>query len=401
MKSAFWRTLAVLAIVAMPTLADANDATIGSEAATSAMAGSTLNNTTALFNAWPHLVTMYGSGAEISTNNFNSNTNAGSARVWWEAYEDLWLNLNVGRMDLGTQAGNFLWGGPQSPGLMLNSFGNQLGGFDGSANPWINLGVAQPMSGGAAWSANVFFGAQGTETEPADENNPTFTDSSTGFGALVSWGNGAGLHASAEFALQTETVEPRTEGGDELEGSALAFTVNARKDTALYIYQGSVAFGSGTTQTADTDGPVDTDESFLGVLLSAGRFLKNEVDGQTSAEFTFAFTSGSTETGDDKNDVGTIVFPGVRVSAWEKITDWFGLMGGVQSVYVLSSDEDDPGGKTSSQGLDYTWTAGMFAQFTDNVRVDLEFNPAGLNDFLSWGNTTPMVAYLGATVGLD
>ena len=100
MKSAFWRTLAIAAIVAMPTLADANDATVGSEAATSAMAGSTLNNTTALFNAWPHLVTMYGSGAELSTNNFSTASNAGMGKVWWEAYDELWLNLNVGRRDL-------------------------------------------------------------------------------------------------------------------------------------------------------------------------------------------------------------------------------------------------------------------------------------------------------------
>src|SRR6056297_3275438 len=99
MKSAFWRTLAIVAIVAMPTLANANDATIGSEAATSSMAGSTLNETTALFNAWPHLVTMYGNGAELSTNNFDTNQNDGMGKVWWEAYDELWLNLNVGRRD--------------------------------------------------------------------------------------------------------------------------------------------------------------------------------------------------------------------------------------------------------------------------------------------------------------
>ena len=65
MKSAFWRSIAVVALVAVPMMANANDATIGSEAAHSAMQGATLMNTTAIFNAFPHLVVMNGNGAEL------------------------------------------------------------------------------------------------------------------------------------------------------------------------------------------------------------------------------------------------------------------------------------------------------------------------------------------------
>ena len=83
MKSAFWRTMALIAIVAMPTVAAANDATIGSEAAHSSMGGTTLNNTTAIFNAFPHLVVFNGNGAEIVTESLVSGSDDdGRGRLW-------------------------------------------------------------------------------------------------------------------------------------------------------------------------------------------------------------------------------------------------------------------------------------------------------------------------------
>jgi hypothetical protein len=387
MKSAFWRTLAIVAIVAMPTLANANDATIGSEAATSAMSGSTLNNTSALFNAWPHLVTMYGNGAEISTSNFGTNVNAGMGKVWWEAYDELWLNLNVGRRDLGSQAANFLWGGPISNGFTLGGFGDQLEGLDAITNPWFNVGIAKPLAGGGAWSANVFLGSESFEDETAD---PTYQNSATGYGALLSWGNGEGLHLAGEFAMVTETNE---QSDPELEGDVMSFSLNGRYDTDLYKYQGSFVYMTSTEQNVVDGAANDMDTDFLGFLANAGRFLKNEVDGQTSAEFVFAYTTT------DMNDVtsSSIVLPGVRVSAWEKLSDTFGVMGGFQSVYALNSTDDT----SSSQGLDYAWTAGLFAQFTENVRVDFELAPGGLDNVLSLGNEEELIAYLGATVGLN
>jgi len=400
MKSAFWRILAIAAIALMPNMANANDATIGSEAATSAMVGSTLNNTTALFNAWPHLVVFNGSGAEISTNNFGTNVNAGQARVWWEAYDELWLNLNIGRNDLGMQSAGFLWSGSINP--FLPSFGNQTG-YDAVSNPWINLGISKPGANGSAWSANVFFANDSFNDKQTgnDPDGPEFTDSATGYGALVSWGNGDGLHASAEFSMTTETDEPAADGGDTLEGDAMMFALNGRYDTDLYIYQGSFAFASGTTQAAGGGEIVDTDQSFLGLLVNAGRFLKNEVDGQTSAEFIFAYATNEAP----ENDKDTVlIIPGVRVSAWEMLTDYFGVMGGVTGAYYTNSNEntiETQENETSRAGFDYLWELGMFAQFKENVRIDFKFAPGALNNVLSLGNQEELVAYLGATVGLN
>jgi hypothetical protein len=397
MKSAFWRALAVAAIVAMPTLVLANDATIGSEAATSSMAGSTLNNTTALFNAWPHLVTAYGNGAELSTSDFSGTPNNGMGRVWWEAYDELWLNLNVGRSDLGMQSAGFLWGGVVTApyGAVLGNMGNQLANYDAPTNPWINVGIAKPGANGSAWSANAFFASNSLKNEAA---NPNTTDSATGFGALVSWGNGSGLNTSAEFRMTTETDETTD---PDLEGTSMSFAFNGRYDTDLYLYQGSVAFASGTTQQVNGTAATDFDASFLGVLVNAGRFIKNEVDGQTSIEFVGAFAKTSVDGGPVtavvSQDATYMVIPGVRVASWEKLTDRFGVMGGVQSIYVLNAQDK----VSSGRSLTYDWTAGLFAQATQNVRIDFQFNKASLNQVLSLGNQQPLIAYLGATVSLN
>lgn len=404
MKSAFWRTMALIAIVAMPTVAAANDATIGSEAAHSSMGGTTLNNTTAIFNAYPHLVVFNGNGAEIVSQSLvGGATDSGRGRVWWEAYDGLWLNLNVGRLDYGGQAANFVWGGNRAMEFFNPSvFGDAAAGFSGLDHPWINLGIAKPTTGGGAWAANVFFGADSFEDGAGD--NPV-KDSSTGFGGLFSWGNGNGLHVSAEVAIQSETDE--TFNGTEVvadDGSFLNFSVNARKDTPLYIYQGSFVFGSGSGAGEDD---TEVDESVLGLYASAGRFLKNEIDGQTSIEFYGAFATSKDEVGDADQTSTTIVIPGVRVAAWEQISDRFGIMGAMYGMYTLDSFEEndgadpDPDTDDSSASFDYDWSAGLYFQPTDNVRIDFQFNKAELGNVLSLGNDQPLVWYLGATVGLN
>ena len=106
MKSAFWRSLAVVAILASPMMAFANDATIGSEVANNAMYGGTLMNTTAIFNAFPHMVVNNGTCVELNT------MGDGMGKVWWEAYDELWLTMDAGRMDpsgrAATEAGRML-----------------------------------------------------------------------------------------------------------------------------------------------------------------------------------------------------------------------------------------------------------------------------------------------------
>ncbi len=405
MKSAFWRTMALIAIVAMPTVAAANDATIGSEAAHSSMGGTTLNNTTAIFNAYPHLVVFNGNGAEIVSQSLvgTPGDDDGRGRVWWEAYDGLWLNLNVGRRDYGGQAANFVWGGNRAMDFFTPSvFGDAAGGFSGLDHPWINIGIAKPTTGGGAWAANLFFGADSFEEGAGD--NPV-KDSSTGFGGLFSWGNGSGLHFSAELAVQSETDE--TFDGTEVvadDGSFFNLSVNARKDTALYIYQGSIVFGSGSGAGEDD---FEVDESVMGLYASAGRFLKNEIDGQTSIEFYGAFITSKEEVGDADNTFTSIVIPGVRVAAWEQISDRFGIMGAMYGAYSMDSEEENAGGAgdpvvdDTTASFSYDWSAGLFFQPSDNVRIDFQFNKSELGQVLSLGNDQPLVWYLGATVGLN
>ena len=198
MKSAFWRSIAVVALVAVPMMANANDATIGSEVAHNAMAGSTLMNTTAIFNAFPHMVVENGTGVEL--NNFDD----GQGRVWWEAYDNLWLNMNVGRMDYGLSGTDFMWGAG-SPGTPFGAV------FED--NTWLNLGIARPLSGGGAWAVGAIlapFG--GTELKgglPELENNET------GYGFNASWGNGNGMHLAGELAFSTEEQIDNTAATNE------------------------------------------------------------------------------------------------------------------------------------------------------------------------------------------
>jgi hypothetical protein len=266
-------------------------------------------------------------------------------------------------------------------------------------NPWINLGVAKPTSNGGAWAANLFFGGESNENAVAEVKN-----SSTAFGGLFSWGNGNGLHVSAEATMQSETFEG-TDPADD--GSFLNFSVNARKDSNLYIYQGSFFFGTGSGPGENTDTDVELDQSAMGILVSAGRYLKNEVDGQTSIEFVGSYFTAKTDLDGNEDTNSFINLPGVRVAAWEKISDRFGLMGAITGAYMINGSESndgadpDPDTDTTNSGFDYDWTAGMFVQFTDNVRVDFEFNKPALGKVLSLGNDDTMVAYIGATVGLN
>ena len=143
MKSAFWRSIAVVALVAVPMMANANDATIGSEVANSAMYGGTLMNTTAIFNAFPHLVVENGTGVELNT------MGDGMGKVWWEAYDNLWLTMDVGRMDYGLEGASFMWGNGYD--LLTPFMGSDVfAGFN-----MVNMGIAKPLSGGGAWAVGV------------------------------------------------------------------------------------------------------------------------------------------------------------------------------------------------------------------------------------------------------
>jgi len=375
-------------------MASANDATIGSEVANNAMYGGTLMNTTAIFNAFPHMVVNNGTGVELNT------MGDGMGKVWWEAYDELWLTMDAGRMDYGMSGSAFMWGNGWS---LVNP-------FDGTAFEdamMVNLGIAKPTANGGGWAVGVKLAPTGgSEFTPEGANPVTGEQNVTGYGVNGSWGNGDGLHIGAEWA--TNSIEDVS--GDPAiteEMSNMGFGVNARFDTDTWIYQGNFTYIS-ASETDDTPTPVvpDDDTTALAFEANAGRYLKNEVDGQTSAEFGLGWVSASNEFDVDKDDVSAFLLPAVRVSAWEMIGDYFGLMGGLGFTHVMAtntSDDSTVEGEEESKfnGSFFDWSAGLFFQPTDNVRIDARFEEGNLNQILSTGNNQPLVMYLGVTVGLN
>lgn len=389
MKSAFWRSIAVVALVAIPVMANANDASIGSEVATDAMYGATLMNTTAVFNAFPHMVVENGTGVELNT------MGDGFGRVWWEAYDGTWLTMDIGRMDYGLSGSSFLWGQGYS---VLEPFDSTV--FESAM--FVNMGIARPLSGGGAWALGIKlapFG--GIEENPAGGTSAELN--TTGYGVNASWGNGDGLHLSGEWAMsKVEQVDYFQAGTDE--DKNMGFGVSARYDTDMYVYQGNFVWGTGELSGDNFD--PSTDFTAFGFMAEAGRYLKNDVDGQATAEFGLGWTKSKEETGDAVNfdDTGFLL-PSVRVAAWEKISRRFGLMGGVGFTHVFDTYKEDPTGtaedETKTNGSLWDWSAGLFFQPTETVRIDARFQEGNLNQILSLGNDQPLVFYLGATVGLN
>ena len=397
-------------------------ATIGSEVAHSSMGGTTLNNTTAIFNAFPHLVIYNGNGVELDSEclaGSPSNYPDPFGRAWWQCKEDLWMILDVGRHDYGTRSSNFMWGNSRDmDGFSLMNYGNLPQGYEGTTHPWINIGVAKPHGAGAI-SANVFFGADSYRYLDTTDDNE-YTDSSSGMGALFSWGNGSDLNVSAEVMKKSEKheyLDPAAGGTDVVEDKDGFFSgaLNVRKDTATRIFQGSVVFGSGSYEQYGDPAPDPVDTSVFGVYASAGKFLKNACDGQTSVEL-FASMGSQKESGtwnDGTNDHpweekdSMLAFPGVRVAAWEQISQHFGIMGAVYGAFMIDGYEEtddvdpEPDSDQTWKYHSYDWTAGMFWQPKSNVRVDIQFNKPEMGKIISLGNDDPLAMFIGATVGLN
>jgi hypothetical protein len=270
---------------------------------------------------------------------------------------------------------------------------------------FLSFGVARPTSGGGAWAANIQlapFG--GTTLEVGDPAVTDLENDRTGYGAQVSWGNGNGLHLSGEFAYQKDEFKDNlddTAGGDL---SAIDFGISARWDRNQYIYQGNFLYLNGTAKS-NVAGAQDETDNTLGFLLSIAKYLKNEVDGQATVEcglnwFSQTIDDGSQPTEEIK--FSDFRIPTVRVAAWQMISDRFGLMGGVSWGYVFISDENEAvPEKDTFSGSGYDWSAGMFFQPNDVVRIDARFEESNLNSILNLGNTNDLVMYLGATIGLN
>jgi hypothetical protein len=407
-------------------MANANDASIGSETAYQAMNGGTLMNTTAIFNAFPHLAVNNGNGAELNVNPGTGSVfddTSGFGRLWWEAYDGTWLNFTIGRSDLGIQGTNYMWGGnsfmpfvaidpvfaewyelvSEAAGVVGDPVLDRTGRMSPfSDSQWVNLGIARPTAGGGAWAANIMF-ANGQQKIEDDTSVGDLEDNQTGFGAQFSWGNGEGLHLSAEGAYQKAEVKA---GDGSIDLGVTNFGVNARYDTDNYIYQGNfVWLGNSISTSAGGDDPSGTT---LGFLASAGKFIRNEVDGQATAEFGLAFLNSSADLGSSDNELTSSNFaiPSMRTSVWQKISNRFGLMGGVEWAYVLGSTEDkdfEAAGtqKFTANGSDFDWSVGLFFQPNDAVRIDAQLREDNLDHLISLGNSEELITYIGATVGLN
>lgn len=392
MKSAFWRSLVVVAILAAPVMANAYDASIGSETAHNAMNGATLMNTTAVFNVFPHMVVNNGNGVELDTA-FGS----GFGRAWWEAHDGWWTSLTVGRSDLGAQGANYMWGGDN----LTTLFPTSGPGSPFNDSMFMNLGIARATASGGAWSANLMLAPFGGNSFEDDTPND-FETNSTGYGASVSWGNGNGLDLQGEFG--TQKVEDKDNLADvSTDESLLNFGLNARFENGNYIYQGSLIYAD-QSQGNNQNAP-EPSSSQVGLLATVGRFIKNDVDGQATVEVGAAWLNQS---GDDDGDPALedsatlLGFPAVRVAAWEMISNRWGVQGGVTWGHIFTSAEFDPGNEKDSENFsDYTWSAGLFFQPKDNVRFDARFEENNLNQILSLGNDSPLVMFIGTTIGLN
>ena len=102
-----------------------------------------------------------------------------------------------------------------------------------------------------------------------------------------------------------------------------------------------------------------------------------------------------------------LAFPGVRVAAWEQISQHFGIMGAVYGAFMIDGYEEtddvdpEPDSDQTWKYHSYDWTAGMFWQPKSNVRVDIQFNKPEMGKIISLGNDDPLAMFIGATVGLN
>ena len=145
------------------------------------------------------------------------------------------------------------------------------------------------------------------------------------------------------------------------------------------------------------------DLTAMGVLASAGRYVRNEVDGQATVEFGLQWLNQKVEdAGGEEDKFNAFAIPTMRVAAWQQISNRFGLMGGVDWFYVLETEEDTADQeKFSDNYSDFDWSVGLYFQPNDVVRIDAQLREDNLNNILSLGNQEELITYIGATVGLN
>ncbi|MFO7653678.1 MAG: hypothetical protein R6X25_07615 [Candidatus Krumholzibacteriia bacterium] len=396
-KSGRVRILVALVVVVAFGGAGQAIAQLHGEVAHSAMSGSTLMPTTAQFGAWTHWIVHNPEFVELNVSGFDRpfektvDQSQAQGALHWQYDDNNHLLFRVRQFDLGAQASNFLWGGTLgrpmfSPAFGLSSVSDYNAYLDGQM---INLALARPTGGGGAWSIGLLFADAGFKNNAAD---PEFEDKSTAFGGQVTWGNGDGLDLAASVSRESSTFG----GGDaELESDFLNFDINARIARGNgWVYQLGFILGTGSV--------VDDDESMMGVIANVGRHLLQTDAGGVTAEFYVSYLGFKDEPVDEEEFTDSfLTVPGMRVAAWSQISRRFQVMGGANAAWSRLSEERDPVEEVgeidrSWRGFDVNLTGGLAYTPTATFRIEGELDLGEVNNLLSLGNTTPLLARVGA-----
>ncbi len=402
LKSVAVRVFAALLIVAM---AGAGQATAGipGEVAHSSMGGSTLMPTTAQFNSWTHWVVNHDNFVELSVGDGafygpvkDYGAGRGQAALHWKYNDNNHLLFRVRQFDLGGQNSNFVWGGTLenfflSPAMLTDMIA--VSNYNAYAEgQMLNLAWAKPMASGGAFSIGVLYADAGYKYE---DNDGEANDKSGAFGAQVTWGNGNGFDLAASFHSQSSTFGP---SDAEDENSFTHFDLTARIDRGNgWVYQLGALMGSGSIEEFEEEA---FDVSLMGLTANVGRHLLSTDTGAVTTEFFVNYFSLKGEEGDFENTTSSLVVPGTRVAAWTQISKRFQVMAGANAYWGISKDKVTAGSDEeteSERGMTFSYSGGLAFVPNDAVRIEGQLEMDRLNNLLSLGNDTPLLARVGAT----
>ncbi len=392
MKSAFWRATALLMALTFVLPAAALAGGQAGEVSHSAMMGSTLMNTSAQLNTWTHWAKDYGNYSELNTQSLGSGGPYGpQGTLIWDYDDDNTLLFRVRDMDLGSQNSRFMFGS-MTP-LLSGSAGVNAGGYNALTNGQVvNLALARNLTNGA-FSIGGFFADNGTK-----DNTANTEQSSTAFGAQFTWGNGNGFDVATSFAKGSTT---NNNGTTDLGNDDLMFDAYGRYTHNDWIYQFGGFIGSGSIER-DAGGTIESDDfSSFGALLNVGQMLKDDADGQVSAEFYLQYMTSKFEpTAGGKDQNKNFAVPGLRTACSQKVSDHFGVILGADAYHIFGSNENTIVGNendTSMSGFNFDWSGGIFWENEAGFRVTGEFVQNNLDKAFSLGNDSPLVSRLEAT----
>jgi hypothetical protein len=391
MKSAFWRATALLMALALVLPAAAFAGGQAGEVSHSALMGSTLINTSAQLNTWTHWAKHYGNYAEINTQSFGSGYADPQASLVWDYDGENTLLFRVRDMDLGSQNSAFMFG---NGAPMVADFVD-INGYNAATNGQIfNMALARELTNGS-FSIGAFVGMDGTKDNTADTEM-----SSSIFGGQFTWGNGQDLDVAVSFTHGATTdKDPNATPARDLSDSGNMFDAYARYMHNQWIYQ----FGGFFAKTTDeVDANTSIDHDYMGGIVNVGQLLKDDADGQVSAEFYFKYMTDKTKPDGGENKYSDIYFPGMRTACTQKVSDHFGVLLGGDAYYAFMGHTNDlvtPNVDTSDKTFYFDWNGGIFWENEDGFRVTGEFGTAqnNLDQAFSLGNDQPLVSRLEAT----